>query len=88
MTVGIGPVPDWSARSAKFYIQVDDIEETLARVEEAGGQAVMPRTVGPEFGATSWCSPPSSIRPVTKSVSSRRPRTEMAAQVSGHLSFG
>ena len=51
LTVGIGPVPDWSARSAKFYIQVDDIDETLTRIEAAGGRAVMPRTVGPEFGA-------------------------------------
>ena len=52
LTVGIGPVPDWSARSAKFYIQVDDIEETLSRIEAAGGRAVMPRTEGPEFAAT------------------------------------
>ena len=51
LTVGIGPVPDWSARSAKFYIQVDDIDETLTRIEAAGGTAVMPRTVGPDFGA-------------------------------------
>ena len=52
LTIGIGPVPEWSSRSAKFYIQVDDIEETLARIEAAGGKAVMPRTEGPEFGAT------------------------------------
>ena len=52
LTVGIGPVPDWSSRSAKFYIQVDDIEETLSRVAAAGGKAVMPRTEGPTFGAT------------------------------------
>lgn len=52
LTVGIGPVPEWRARSAKFYIQVDDIEETLARIEAAGGRAVMPRTEGPTFGAT------------------------------------
>ncbi|MBT8241873.1 MAG: VOC family protein [Acidimicrobiia bacterium] len=52
LTVGIGPVPDWSSRSAKFYVQVDDIEETLSRVEAAGGKAVMPRTEGPTFGAT------------------------------------
>lgn len=51
LTVGIGPVPEWSARSAKFYVQVDDIEDTLRRVEAAGGTPVMPRTVGPEFGA-------------------------------------
>jgi len=52
LTVGIGPVPEWSTRSAKFYIQVDDIDETLARIEAAGGKAVMPRTEGPTFGAT------------------------------------
>ena len=46
LTVGIGPVPDWSARSAKFYIQVDDIDETLTRIEAAGG-----RDVGAESGS-------------------------------------
>lgn len=51
LTVGIGPVPEWSTRSAKFYVQVDDIEATLRRVEAAGGAPVMPRTVGPEFGS-------------------------------------
>ena len=51
LTVGIGSVPDWSARSTRFYVQVDDIEETLAKVEQAGGKAVMPRTEGPRFGA-------------------------------------
>ncbi|MDJ0791324.1 MAG: VOC family protein [Acidimicrobiia bacterium] len=51
LTVGIGPVPEWSARSAKFYIQVDDIDETMAKIVALGGKAVMPRTVGPEFGA-------------------------------------
>ncbi len=51
LTVGIGPVPEWSARSTKFHIQVDDIDATLRLIEAAGGQAVMPRTVGPEFGA-------------------------------------
>jgi predicted enzyme related to lactoylglutathione lyase len=51
LTVGIGPVPEWSARSARFIIQVDDIDQTLERIVEAGGKAVMPRTVGPDFGA-------------------------------------
>ncbi|MBT8199947.1 MAG: VOC family protein [Acidimicrobiia bacterium] len=51
LTIGIGPVPDWSTRSAKFYVQVEDIEETLDRIEAAGGKRVMPRTVGPDFGA-------------------------------------
>ena len=52
LTIGIGPVPQWSTRAAKFYIQVDDIDDTLDRIEAAGGKRVMPRTVGPEFGAT------------------------------------
>ena len=51
LTVGIGPVPEWSARSAKFYIQVDDIDATLRAIEDAGGSPIMPRTVGPTFGA-------------------------------------
>ena len=51
LTIGIGPVPDWSSRAAKFYIQVDDIDATLQRIEAAGGTPVMPRTVGPYFGA-------------------------------------
>lgn len=52
LTIGIGPVPDWSSRATKFYIQVDDIDATLDRIEAAGGTRVMPRTVGPDFGAT------------------------------------
>lgn len=51
LTAGIGPVPDWSVRSARFYIQVDDIDETMERIVAAGGKAVMPRTVGPDFGS-------------------------------------
>ena len=52
LTAATGPVPDWSTRSCTFYMQVDDIDETLRRIEAAGGRAVMPRTVGPTFGAT------------------------------------
>lgn len=51
LTIGIGPVPEWSTRAAKFYVQVDDIEATLEQVEASGGTRVMPRTVGPDFGA-------------------------------------
>ena len=51
LTAAVGPVPEWSAMSARFYIQVDSIDEALTRIEAAGGQAVMPRTEGPEFGA-------------------------------------
>lgn len=52
LTGAIGPVPDWSTSSATFFIQVDDIDKTLSEIEAAGGQQVMPRTVGPQFGAT------------------------------------
>ena len=51
LTAGIGPVPEWSTRSAIFYIQVDDIDGTLRQIEAAGGKAVMPRTEGPPVGA-------------------------------------
>lgn len=51
LTAATGPVADWKARSLTFYVQVDDIDETLRRIELAGGRRVMPRTEGPEFGA-------------------------------------
>jgi predicted enzyme related to lactoylglutathione lyase len=51
LTAATGPVPDWVARSHTFYIQVTDIEQTLRQIEVGGGSAVMPRTVGPAFGA-------------------------------------
>ena len=52
LTAAVGPVPEWSAMSAKFYIQVDDVEAPLETIEAAGGRRVMPRTEGPTFGAT------------------------------------
>lgn len=48
LTAATGQVPDWQARGSVFYIQVDDIDETLTRIEAAGGKAVMPKTVGPD----------------------------------------
>ena len=48
LTAAIGGTPDWVARGCIFYIQVDDIDETLTRIEAAGGKAVMPKTVGPD----------------------------------------
>jgi predicted enzyme related to lactoylglutathione lyase len=48
LTAATGQVPDWHARECNFYIQVDDIDETLAQIQAAGGKAVMPKTVGPE----------------------------------------
>lgn len=51
LTAATGPVPDWGTMAATFYIQVEDIDDTLRRIENAGGKVVMPRTVGPEFGA-------------------------------------
>lgn len=47
LTAATGQVPDWHARECLFYVQVDDIDKTLAEIEAAGGKAVMPKTVGP-----------------------------------------
>ena len=52
MTAGIGPTPDWSANEATFFIQVEDIDDTLREIETRGGRAVMPRTEGPKVGST------------------------------------
>lgn len=62
VTAGIGPVPDWSANSCAFYIQVDDIDSALQEIESRGGRAVMPRTESPED------FPPRHIRVFTRFV--------------------
>lgn len=41
---GIGGVPEGYDGHVTFYVQVDDMEATLAKVEELGGK----RTMGPE----------------------------------------
>lgn len=51
LTAATGPVPEWGVNSATFYVQVDDIDATLERIEAAGGRRVMDRTEGPKFGA-------------------------------------
>jgi predicted enzyme related to lactoylglutathione lyase len=43
---GIGPSQDGSS-ATRFYVQVPDINATLAAVEAAGGKTVMPREVMP-----------------------------------------
>lgn len=48
LTAATGQTPDWTVRECTFFIQVDDIDETLSRIELAGGKAVMPRTVSPD----------------------------------------
>lgn len=48
LTAATGQTPDWKARECTFFIQVDDIGETLSRIELAGGRAVMPRTESPK----------------------------------------
>lgn len=47
VTAATGPTADWVARSATFYVQVEDIDETLREIEQRGGRRVMPKQVGP-----------------------------------------
>ncbi|NND04573.1 MAG: hypothetical protein HKN91_17495 [Acidimicrobiia bacterium] len=48
LTAATGAVADWQANSATFYIQVDDIDSTIELIERLGGQAIMPKQVGPD----------------------------------------
>ncbi|NNC39125.1 MAG: hypothetical protein HKN95_00400 [Acidimicrobiia bacterium] len=48
LTAAIGQTPEWTARECTFFIQVDDIDNTLSRIEQAGGKRLMPRTVSSE----------------------------------------
>jgi len=47
LTAATGPTADWEANSCTFFIQVADIDATLAQIERLGGKAVMPKQVGP-----------------------------------------
>lgn len=43
----VGKGPEQSPSYLTVYLDVDDIDETLARIEGSGGSVVMPRTVIP-----------------------------------------
>jgi predicted enzyme related to lactoylglutathione lyase len=48
---GFNPVTEqYPAGTVVVYIATDDIEASLAKVESAGGKAVMPKTEIPEVG--------------------------------------
>jgi predicted enzyme related to lactoylglutathione lyase len=46
---GVGPAAPGAPSHATFYIQVDDPQATLERVEAAGGRTVVPVTEIPEM---------------------------------------
>ena len=49
LTAGIGPAQDGGDGHVTFYLQADDPQATLQKVEAAGGRVVMPLTeVAPE----------------------------------------
>jgi predicted enzyme related to lactoylglutathione lyase len=41
---GIGTSPDGSAGFATFYVEVEDLDKSLAKAEKLGGKTVMPPT--------------------------------------------
>src|SRR4051794_6819045 len=43
VVLGTGPAPDGSGGWVTFYVSVDDIDATLARVTSLGGKVVMPK---------------------------------------------
>ncbi len=43
IVLGTGPAPDGGAGWVTFYVSVDDLDATLARVGELGGQVVAPK---------------------------------------------
>jgi uncharacterized protein len=43
IVMGTGPSPDGGAGWVTFYISVPDLDETIARVQAAGGSVVMPK---------------------------------------------
>ena len=53
---GIGTSPDGSAGFATFYVEVDDLDEALAKAEKLGGKTVMPRRPSPGWTSSSRIS--------------------------------
>jgi uncharacterized protein len=49
---GIGSTPDGSPGFATFYVEVDDIDATLAKAEKLGGKTIMPATAVPGMNLT------------------------------------
>ena len=45
---GIWPAPPGAAEAVQLYIEVDDIDDTLARAVELGGSVIMPKQVLPD----------------------------------------
>lgn len=45
---GVGQGPDHGPTYATIYIEVDNIDDHLSRIGEAGGSTVVPRTVIPD----------------------------------------
>ena len=43
IVLGTGPSPDGGAGWVTFYVWVDSIDDTLAKVEAMGGKTVMPK---------------------------------------------
>ena len=49
---GIGPDPEGGAGYVTFYVGVDDIKSSMAKVEQMGGKTIMPPTELPDFNVT------------------------------------
>ena len=46
---GIGPSQDGAPGHVTFYVEVDNIDNYLAKAESLGGKTIMPKTVIPEM---------------------------------------
>ena len=58
MTAGIGPAPEGQTGHVTFYVSTEDPQETLRRVEAAGGRVLMPLTeVAPETNVALFADP-------------------------------
>lgn len=48
ISAAVGKGPEQNPSYLTVYIDVESIDDTLAQVEQAGGQTIMPRTVIPD----------------------------------------
>ncbi|MBI4552540.1 MAG: VOC family protein [Candidatus Latescibacteria bacterium] len=53
-----GSIPNGPSSWVTFYVQVDDLEAYLKKIESVGGKTIVPPTPIPNTGSFAWFSDP------------------------------
>jgi len=71
IVLGTGPSPDGGAGWVTFYVSVDDLDDTLEKVQANGGQVVMPKfSPAPETWLAMFADPEGHVVGLSQAASS------------------